>query len=266
MEHQDTLDQMKDKVHELAGSEFFFSRRLLNENGLLNEAIIEYIYYEDFLDAITVQEAIGAMPSLAKKFRYNRKIALKERSPLMAKIRWGVYNLREILDNVYQYMIILRQRDEYMPIKNAAANLNITEVLMRERTANKNVPALYGKFIRIEDIEATKPITTRKPPQMILLNKASKQLGVSRWTLWRHKKKEGQNCKRGALTEKELIEMRQHIKVPNHEVMENLKIKKQQFERITKGLGIKTQGGYTSIADIKKIGQAVNHEKTCTIQ
>lgn len=255
-----TLETIQ-KLHDLTAEGCFFSKKLLKENNLLSEAIINYIFEsDDFLDSVTITEAIGAMPSEERKFKYNRKNALMKRSPLMSKIRRGRYEPKELLNNVLQYIIILKHRDQYMPIKMLADKNKIKPSIIYKRMYNNNIPRLYRIFIKTEDIEKiiyeTKPTT---PTQNV-----TRRLGVSYWTLWRYAKKAGLRPKCGAITKNEEDEIRPYIKIPNNEVRKSLNIEKEQFAKITKELGIKTYGGYIGAPEIKKIKECLVSQKTCT--
>lgn len=240
-----TLD-MVEKVHKLAAAGCFFSNQFLKDHDLLNEDIIDYLFFNDyFLDGITLPEAIWAIPSKARRFRSNSQKANREKVPIEKQIRRGIYAPKDLLDNTYQYMIVLKARDQYMPIKEVLKILNIKRSALSRRMAKKNVSRLFNNFITIEDFGKIHD-TNR-----VYIKTAAEILGISVWTLRRHAKKIGINIERGFIEEKNINKFRPRVNVPTQKAANILKTDKNNLNKIAKVLEVRNHGGHSDIEGIK---------------
>lgn len=239
-----THDEIVRKLAELSQDGCFFCRSLLAEHNLFNIEAINILYHDDCLDVISYQEALDALPLEKETIRRRRKAANASRESSFVKIYMkNKYAPGELLDDIGQYGIILKKRDEYMPFENAIERLNITKTtLVRHLHRNKS-SLLWGQFITTKDFNRIHEFLNN----YISPGKAAFEMGMSRRYIYNLIKNKGIVLVNHKISRSDLEFAQQHQQaaMTYKDVARRLNIGKSQYYRIRKKLGICFQKNIT---------------------
>lgn len=178
------------KLMDLSLDGAFFNENLLRKYNLFTEDTLDLLFYNDCLDFIYYQEAIDALPFFREIIKQRRTkldaIRAEKFSPGMAKMMKGQYAPHAILDDIAQYGLILRQRNNYIPIKEVLKELEMetSSYTSVYRLLKKyNIKSLYSqKYIKVESVEILMKAGLKRE------NSFSKEMQISRATYYRYKK------------------------------------------------------------------------------
>lgn len=186
------IDLVMQQLTEFSLDGVFFNENLLKKHNLFTEDALNLLFYNDCLDLIDYREAIDALPVYRESIKKRRKQLDATRaelfSPSMAKMMKWRYAPHDILSDIWQYGFILRQRNDYIPIKEVFKRLHIKETYSRTsiyRLLKKfNIKAMYSKkFIKMESLEMLITAGFNEKPGY------KRGMKISRATYFRHKKK-----------------------------------------------------------------------------
>lgn len=120
----DTSEYLKSAYHKLFEINIKnqkYTLSVLKDNNLANRTVIEILF--DELDTITLQEAISVTPERNEK----RKIWRRRHT---ATSILGKYIPSSLLENISQYYLILKRRDEFISKQEVMENLGINKMTL----------------------------------------------------------------------------------------------------------------------------------------
>ena len=168
------------KLMELSSEGCFFTHDLLVKHGLNYEEAIDVLYHDDCLDLITYDEALS-VSSCRGTIKKRRDKIYELRPKILKKIMRGKYAPHELLDHPEAYNLLLKYRNDYMPIKDAMKLLKINRKTMSRYMKKENIAFKYNKFITSSDYIIIRNLVEDD----ISAIAAAKELGVHRATFYR---------------------------------------------------------------------------------
>lgn len=173
------------KLIELSGDGCFFSHNLLAKHGLNCEEALKILYYDDCLDLVTYEEALSV--SSCPKAIYNRRQRVnKSRPDFITKSLRGKYAPHEILDRPEAYSLLLKYRNNYIPLTEVKKSLKLSRRSLDRYIQTENMTRKMKYFMALSDYEI---IRGKYRDRNVPVHEAVKELGIHRTTFFR-------NCQR----------------------------------------------------------------------
>ena len=209
---------------------------LLKEHDLCSEQIVEVLYTD--LDKISYEEAlIVAKGGSTRKRIWKRRDKINKRRTMF---RFELYTPSKLLDKVEQYYFILKARDNYIALKDAAERLSICGKTLRREMKKESMPILGKKYIYGPHFEK---LNARKV-NGISVKDAVKELRIKRDALYRLLESENIRVEKGCITQEDVQRVRSLRGVSVSDAMEQLKLTRQYVYHITKAAGVSFINGY----------------------
>lgn len=136
------LNEINRKLFEINIQHQKYTLSVLEDNDLAHQIVIEILF--DELDTITLQEAI----SIASESKEKQKIWRRRHT---ATSILGKFIPSSLLENISQYYLILKRRDEFISKQEVMETLGINKMTLYRVMKSMRVKKSGGHFISKED-------------------------------------------------------------------------------------------------------------------
>jgi len=199
-------EYITNKLGEMAFDGCFFTIDLLEKHGFYNETALTILFRTEGLDYISYDETVNALPHMKNRILSRRRKSIKSRSIFEKEELRNMYTPCELLGQVEEYAIILKQRKGHMPIADAIRLLNISKITLYRLLKKDHSSFIYGKYISVEDFNKIQALKVEYEP----IAKAVKDLNVSKRTLYRWAKDKRIKTNKSRIAKEDIEQIKRH--------------------------------------------------------
>lgn len=138
------LNEINRRLFEINIQHQKYTLSVLKNNNLANHTVIEILF--DELDTITLQEAI----SIASESKEKQRIWRRRHT---ATSILGKFIPNSLLENISQYYLILKRRDEYISKQEVMETLGINKMTLSRVMKSMGLKTDKGHFMSKKDYE-----------------------------------------------------------------------------------------------------------------